>query len=70
MCRFRYTILSRVDNLGTDQTAYRSVHKILVLLTSANSEGKSAHICRLTRAFAAHINKVWIKMKAVSMGVY
>ena len=40
-------------------------YKILVLTTSSNSEGsdKTAHMRRLSRAFAAHIHKVWMKMK-------
>ena len=43
----------------------KSVHKILLLIPSASSEGlcESAHMCRLARAFAACIHKKWMYMK-------
>ena len=39
--------------------------KILALIGSSSNKGsgKSVHVHRLARAFAAHIHKVWMQMK-------
>ena len=38
------------------------MHRISLLMSLASSEGsaESAHMCRLAKAFAAHISEVWM----------
>ena len=50
------------DALEGRQEIDESANEILVLITSTHCEGsvKPAHPCRLDRAFAARIHKVWI----------
>ena len=52
-----------LQRLSADDTIRQSYnHEISVLITSVSSEdsGKSAHMRKLARAFAAHIVKVWM----------
>ena len=46
--------------LKRKNTQYGPVYEILVLIESVSSEGfgKSAHMCRLARAFAAYIHEI------------
>ena len=39
-------------------------HEILIRMALSSNEGsgESAHVCRLARAFAARIHKVWMKV--------
>ena len=53
--------LNFYDELLTPRI-YGPVHEFSLLIPSMSSEGsgESAHMHRLTRAFAARINKVWM----------
>ena len=46
----------------TQVSSFTPVHEISVLVASAGSEGSgvSAHMRRLTRAFASRMHKVWM----------
>ena len=58
-------ILFYILGLKKVKLIYESAHEISVLYIFVSNEcsGEPAQMCRLTRAFAACIHKVWVKMK-------